>query len=452
MMDDLALRSARFGAALRAAGVPADPGRCERFARAVTIARPATTQALYLCALATLTSGPEQAAVLRRVFSEVFGGLPAPQRPGEDERAGRPPGAVPPVAEPPAADLAEAARAARSHAGPGEGPGHGAGTQDGAGGDARPGTLLPVPHEKGEPPAAEEPRAARPVLASSLERLAGRDFADLSAAELQSLAGLMAELTLALPQRRSRRARRRAHGGATDLRATLRQARRTGGHPLALAHRAPLMEPRHLVVLCDISGSMEPYARAMLQFLYCAAGGVDAEVFTFATRLTRLTRVLARVPATVAVRRAGESAPDWLGGTRIGESLREFNDRFGRRGMARGAVVVVISDGWDTGDPGVLRREMERLSRVAHRIVWVNPRTQHPQYQPLAGGMAAAWPFCDAVVSGHSVQALAELAAALAHPGQRRGTAPGLRRGGAARAGGSATSRAQRAAAQSRPR
>ncbi len=437
MMDDLALRSARFGAALRAEGVPADLGRCERFARAVTIARPATAQALYLCALATLTSGPEQAAVLRRVLSEVFGGPPAPERPDEGERAGQPAGAAPPVA-----DLAEVARAARSHAGTGDGAGHAADTDDGAGGDARPGTVLPVPHEKGEPPAAEALAAARPVLASSLERLAGRDFADLSPAELESLAGLMAKLTLALPQRRSRRVRRRAHGGGTDLRATLRQARRTGGHPLALAHRAPVMEPRQLVVLCDISGSMEPYARAMLQFLYCAAGGVDGEVFTFATRLTRLTGVLARVPATVAVRRAGESAPDWLGGTRIGESLREFNDRFGRRGMARGAVVVVISDGWDTGDPAVLRREMERLSRVAHRIVWVNPRTQHPQYQPLAGGMAAAWPFCDAVVSGHSVHALDELAAALAHPGQRRGTAAGLRRGDAVRPGGSATSRA----------
>jgi hypothetical protein len=180
-----------------------------------------------------------------------------------------------------------------------------------------------------------------------------------------------------------------------------------------------MREPRRLVVLCDISGSMEPYARAMLQLLYCAAGGAEAEVFTFATRLTRITGTLAHVRPGVALQQAGQAAPDWLGGTRIGASIAEFNLRYGRRGMARGAVVVIISDGWDTGEPEMLRHEMERLSRVAHRIVWVNPRTQSPEYQPLAGGMAAAWPYCDAVVSAHSLNALDELTAALAHPGRR---------------------------------
>jgi uncharacterized protein with von Willebrand factor type A (vWA) domain len=165
---------------------------------------------------------------------------------------------------------------------------------------------------------------------------------------------------------------------------------------------------------------MEPYARAMLQLLYCAAGGARAEVFTFATRLTRLTGTLAHARPGVALQRAGRAAPDWLGGTRIGQSIAEFNDTYGRRGMARGAVVVIISDGWDTGDPALLSREMERLARVAHRIVWVNPRTQSPEYQPLAGGMAAAWPYCDAVVSGHSLNALGDLTAALAHPAPRR--------------------------------
>jgi uncharacterized protein with von Willebrand factor type A (vWA) domain len=179
------------------------------------------------------------------------------------------------------------------------------------------------------------------------------------------------------------------------------------------------MEPRRLVVLCDISGSMEPYARAMLQLLYCAAGGAEAEVFTFATRLTRITGTLAHARPALALQQAGQAAPDWLGGTKIGESVKEFNNNYGRRGMARGAVVVIISDGWDTGDPEILGREMERLSRVAHRIVWVNPRTQSPEYRPLAGGMAAAWPYCDAVVSAHTLHALDDLAAALAHPGRR---------------------------------
>jgi uncharacterized protein with von Willebrand factor type A (vWA) domain len=167
---------------------------------------------------------------------------------------------------------------------------------------------------------------------------------------------------------------------------------------------------------------MEPYARAMLQLLYCAAGGAQAEVFTFATRLTRLTTTLSHTRPELALQRAGQTAPDWLGGTRIGASIKEFNDTRGRAGLARGAVVVIISDGWDTGDPAVLRTEMERLSRVAHRIVWVNPRTKSTQYQPLAGGMAAAWPYCDAVVSAHTVYALDELTEALAHSARRRPT------------------------------
>src|SRR5205085_11613129 len=144
--------------------------------------------------------------------------------------------------------------------------------------------------------------------------------------------------------------------------------------------------------LCDISGSMEPYARAMLQLLYCAAGATKAEVFTFATRLTRLTRTLSRARPAVALERAGRAAPDWSGGTRIGAALKRFNDDFGRRGLARGAVVLIVSDGWETGDPAQVGEQMARLSRLAYRIVWVNPRTRSPRYQPLVGGMAAAWP------------------------------------------------------------
>jgi uncharacterized protein with von Willebrand factor type A (vWA) domain len=399
--DDLALIAARFGAELRAAGVPADLGRCERFAGAVAVARPVTVSGLYLCALATLIASKEHIETLRRVFDAMFGGLPG------TPPAGYGPPPTPDQARPepgrsPEADvLRDAARAAQVHAlrviGDGEKP---AKTEEDSGSD-------------------DEQLTAREVYASATERLASTDFAELSPAELLMLSGLMRKLTLAVPLRRSRRPQQTQRGRQTDLRRTLRQARRTGGHPLRLARRAPLREPRRLVVLCDISGSMEPYARAMLQLLYCAAGGAEAEVFTFATRLTRITGTLAHVRPGLALRQAGQAAPDWLGGTRIGESIAEFNNSYGRRGMARGAVVVIISDGWDTGDPELLRREMERLSRVAHRIVWVNPRTQSPEYQPLAGGMAAAWPYCDAVVSAHSLNALDELTAALAHPGRR---------------------------------
>ncbi len=396
---DLAEVSARFGAALRQAGLPVGPGRCERFAAAVAVARPATVRGLYHCALATLVSGQEQARVLREVFDRVFGGLDGPGGAGvpPGHRVGQDaPGA--PAARSPEDLLERAAMAARAA------------------------SLAPAaPPAAGQDAGAEDlPRAADRYLGTSAERLAAKDFADLSDAELAEVAALMRELTLAVPDRASRRQRRRLGGRRTDLRATLRRARRTGGDPFRLVGRVRRRKPRRLVVLCDISGSMEPYARAMIQLLYSAAGGAGAEVFTFATRLTRLTPVLARSSPALALRLAGQAAPDWLGGTRIGAALREFNDSHGRRGMARGAVVVIISDGWETGDPGLVRREMERLSLVAFRIVWVNPRTKSAAYRPLAGGMAAAWPHCDAVVSAHTVRALGELAEALADPVRRR--------------------------------
>jgi uncharacterized protein with von Willebrand factor type A (vWA) domain len=196
----------------------------------------------------------------------------------------------------------------------------------------------------------------------------------------------------------------------------MRHALRSGGYPVRLARHEVRPRPRRLVVLVDISGSMEPYARALLQLVYCAASGARTEVFTFATRLTRLTRTLRRVRPEIALERAGRAAPDWSGGTRIGEALKHFNERYGARGLARGAVVLIISDGWDTGDPAVLERQMRRLSRLAYRIVWANPRTASPDYQPLVRGMAAAWPYCDTVVSAHSLAAVDELLTALAAP------------------------------------
>jgi uncharacterized protein with von Willebrand factor type A (vWA) domain len=397
-LSDLAEVSARFGAALRLAGLPVGPARCERFASAVTVARPRTQRALYLCALATLVSSKDHALVLQAVFSQVFGDL-------DDlaEKRGRPdaPGLPNPRAGSTEDLLARAATAAKRHAYAG---------RDASRSDAEPG------EDTDDSGREIEDR----YLGTSAERLATKDFAELSDAELVSVVTLMRRLTLALPERVSRRQRRRPGGRRIDMRATLRQARRTGGHAFRLIGRTPATRSRRLVALCDISGSMEPYARAMIQLLYCAAGGTGAEVFTFATRLTRLTPVLGRTPPGQALREAGQTAPDWLGGTKIGAALKEFNDLYGRRGMARGAVVVIISDGWETGDPELLRREMERLSLVAFRIVWVNPRTKNATYQPLAAGMATAWPHCDAVVSAHTVHALDQLATAIADPVRRR--------------------------------
>ncbi len=391
--DDLAEVSARFGAALRQAGLPVGPGRCERFAAAVTVARPVTLRALYMCALATLVSSKDQAELLEIVFTQVFGAINKGADGGPDAGGQQAPGSAQPSRA--AEDLlAQAAQEARNNAG------------------------VLTAEEAADRAAEQEVEHA--YLGSTIERLAAQDFAELTEAELASLASLMRGITLAVPLRRSRRERRRPGGPRTDMRATLRQARRTGGHAFALIGRSPARRPRRMVVLCDISGSMEPYARAMIQLLYCAAGGARAEVFSFATRLTRLTPALSRSLPGPALYRAGRAAPDWLGGTKIGAALREFNDSYGRRGMARGAVVLIVSDGWDTGDPELVRREMERLSLVAYRIVWVNPRTKSAGYQPLAGGMAAAWPHCDAVVSAHTVRALDQLTAALADPSRRR--------------------------------
>jgi uncharacterized protein with von Willebrand factor type A (vWA) domain len=183
---------------------------------------------------------------------------------------------------------------------------------------------------------------------------------------------------------------------------------------MRIARRRRRLARRRLVLLCDISGSMEPYARAYLQFLACAAGaGPNAEAFVFATRLTRITRALASRSPERAIQSAAAAAPDWSSGTRIGEALQTFNDRHGRRGMARGAVVVILSDGWERGDPTLVGREMERLARLAHRIVWVNPRVSADAFSVRSGGMVAALPHCDALVSGHSLDALGEVVDAL---------------------------------------
>jgi uncharacterized protein len=380
---DVATLAARFGAALHSAGLPVGPDRSERFARAILIARPPTTRALFWCASATLASDPADLPVLTRVFDLVFGGFNDPAAERADPLA---PAMAPP---PPGAP-------AQSSAG---------GPRGSAGGPAPAG-----PSSGTDRPTTE---VTYPTAATAAERLATRDFAELTPAELAELGPAMRRLALATPSRRTRRPIVAARGSAVDLRSTLRHARRTVGHPVRLRFRRPRRRPRRLVVLCDISGSMAPYARALLQLVYCAAGAARAEVFTFATRLTRLTRVLERTPPAQALSRAGQAAPDWSGGTRIADSLKEFNERYGARGLARGAVVLIISDGWETGDPAELGRQMARLSRLAYRIVWANPRTQSARYRPLVGGMAAAWPYCDAVVSAHRLGALDELIAAL---------------------------------------
>jgi uncharacterized protein with von Willebrand factor type A (vWA) domain len=180
--------------------------------------------------------------------------------------------------------------------------------------------------------------------------------------------------------------------------------------------REPGEKQRRLVVLLDISGSMEPYARALLRFMHAAVVGRQrVEAFAFGTRLTRLTKELANRNPDKALQRASAQVPDWSGGTRLGDSMKKFNDTWGVRGMARGAIVVILSDGWDRGEPAVLAEQMKRLQRVAHRVVWVNPLKVTPGYAPLARGMAAALPHIDEFVEGHSMAALEQLTRVISH-------------------------------------
>lgn len=246
---------------------------------------------------------------------------------------------------------------------------------------------------------------------SAVERLRDKDFSAYTDDEMLLARRWMERLRLAGGRRRALRlvpATRR--GVRPDVRATVRESLRLGGETARRRWRRRDDRPRRIVFLLDVSGSMEPYARALVRFVHAGvAGGRRIEAFTLGTRLTRVTRELSARDPDRALARAGESVRDWSGGTRLGATLRDFNDAWGARGMARGAVVVVLSDGWDRGDPAVLASEMERLGRVAHRIVWVNPLKVTPGYAPLARGMAAALPHVDDFVEGHSLDALERL-------------------------------------------
>jgi len=378
--SQLATLAVAFGRRLRDAGVPVTPERSVRFARALQLAPPVTRDRLYWTARAVFVSAHEQVAAFDSVFAAAFGGAsdPAGETRGDPGSAGE-------RAQPRARTV----------------PGAGAT----AGGTPSPGGAASGEVGEGEAPLA---------LASAAERLATRSFAALDPHELATLRRLMARLSLATPPRHTRRKRAGRRGGHVDLRTTIKRSLRTGGDPVRHARRRRRVKPRRLVLLCDISGSMEPYARAYLQFLQSAAGGgAHAEAFVFATRLTRLTRALRGRDPEAALARAAATAPDWSSGTRIGAALEAFNRRYGRRGMARGAVVVILSDGWEVGDPAVVAREMERLARLAHRIVWVNPRAAAPGFAPATAGMAAALPHTDALVSGHNLAALEAVAAAI---------------------------------------
>ncbi len=247
---------------------------------------------------------------------------------------------------------------------------------------------------------------------SAAEVLRRKDFADYTADELIEAQQLMTRLKLVGSPRRSLRLDSTdRHTNRPDVRRTIRAAMRSSGEPMRRHFHEPSTRSRRLVLLLDVSGSMEPYARALIRFVHAAVSGRQkVEAFALGTRLTRLTRELSSRDPDEALRQAATRVSDWSGGTRLGEGLRAFNDEWGQRGMARGAIVVILSDGWDRGDPDVLAEQMIRLHRVVHKLVWVNPLKVTPGYAPLARGMAAALPHVDAFVEGHSIDAMEELA------------------------------------------
>jgi uncharacterized protein with von Willebrand factor type A (vWA) domain len=246
---------------------------------------------------------------------------------------------------------------------------------------------------------------------STTEILRNKDFATYSPDELAQAHDLMSHLRLAGSPRASlRRGPTRRVTANPDIRRTVRSAIRAGGEPVERHFSAPTPRLRRLVLLLDVSGSMEPYARALLRFVHAAvAGRQKVEAFTMGTRLTRITRELTSRDPDIALGAAGRRVVDWSGGTRLGADLREFNDQWGVRGLARNSIVVILSDGWDRGDPDELGEQMQRLHRVTHRLIWVNPLKVTPGYAPLARGMAAALPHVDRFVEGHSIAAIEEL-------------------------------------------
>jgi uncharacterized protein len=391
---DLPALAGAFGRRLHDAGVPMTAERAARFAEALALVKPVSRRRLYWTARAVLVTDSAQVKAFDAVFSAVFGAGELPDRFEPDDVQTVPaPTDEPPSFEPRTVPKSSGATGMRAS------------------------DVSPAPSDGRRERDAGE--VAVPLAPSDEEVLRGKRFDALAPEELAQLFRLMGRLEVATPKRRTRRAERDRRGERMDMRRTLRGSMRTAGDPIRLARRRRRVVRRRMVMLCDISGSMEPYARAYLQFLTCAAGsGPNAETFVFATRLTRLTRALRSRSPERAIQRAAAAAPDWSSGTRIGDALKAFNDRHGRRGMARGAVVVILSDGWERGDPALVAREMERLSRLAYRIVWVNPRSGASGFSPRTGGMAAALPHCDALVSGHSLDALDEVVEAIAaeHP------------------------------------
>ena len=388
-MADLAAIAAALGEVLHRSGIPATPERQARFAASVVDIAPGTLDELYWIGRVTLVSERGQIEIYDKVFDQVFRGIidfdqylrqsqkPMPMNSKHADES-KP-------ASPSTCDRKDG--------------------NDSAGSAATPGDVAD------ESESSDEPAILAAV--SETELLRDRSFAECSQDELNLIAALVAKLPLVPPRRASRRSARNNHGNELDMRATIRTSRSTGGDPIRLEMKKKKERPRRVVLIADVSGSMEPYARVYMHLMRGAVQALHAEAFVFATRLTRLTRFIGQGKPDQAYAKVAENTPDWSGGTRIGKALLAFVRDHGQRGVARGAVVVIVSDGWEIDDPLYIEQAMSRLSRLAHHIIWVNPRKASVDYEPLVRGMSAALPYVDTFVSGHSLRAIQDVLEAI---------------------------------------
>jgi uncharacterized protein with von Willebrand factor type A (vWA) domain len=363
--DELLLAFAR---AVRAGGVPVTQDRTHEFLAAASLLGAGDPAGVRIAGRSTLCAGPDDLARFDQVFEAFFNprqGLPRPK----------------PVV--------------RTEVGTDQLP-----LDDSGGGEV------------------EEVEDLIRAAASATEVLRHRDVASLSAGEKQRVAAMFATLRPRPPLRRTAR-HRPWHRGQVDAPRTLRASLRRMGEPAEIAWRRQARKPRRVVLLVDVSGSMSSYADSLLRLAHRLTQGIarrsgPVETFTIGTRVTRVTRAMRLRDPERALVAAGDTVPDWSGGTRLGETLRFFLDRWGQRGLARGAVVVVFSDGWERGDASVLAEQMARLRRIAHRVVWVNPHRGKQGYEAVQTGVLAALPFCDDFVAGHSLATYADLVEVLA--------------------------------------
>lgn len=386
---DRAVFSAALAARLRRAGIDAPLTATERFAAGLDVVGSLDRDDLYWLARVSFVTRPDQIARFDRVFAAVF-------EPAGTDAAVR--GQQPPL-------VARADDRLRSVRGA-----HGAGPVAGGG---LPWATLPAVVGAADADPDDDLAAVPELVASTAAALADTPFDQLDDDEMRIVGAAIDAAFARWPRRRSRRRRFGRRGVAVALRPTMRRALRTGAEPVELVRLRPTERARRVVALLDVSGSMEPYARAYLHVMRGLVLAGRAEVFAFATQLTRITPALRHRAPDVAIARATATVGDRFGGTRLATSVGQLLRDATHASQARGGVVVIVSDGCDTDPSDELASRMARLHRVAHRVVWVNPRFAAPGYEPLVAGMAAALPFCDRVLPGHSLAAIDDVVEAI---------------------------------------